>query len=516
MQSRNRLARVVCLLFALSAASISWGQTALATITGTIVDATGAVIANASISVRNLENGQVSTASSSETGNYSVLQLPIGDYDMTITVAGFKTYTHTAFHLAAAQVMREDVTLEVGQTTESVTVTAEASLLKTETTTVAQNVTLAQLNNLPVLGVGTTGSGFRDPFASVRLTAGIQYNNGQNGAPVVATNMVVNGTPANTYGTRLDGMTMNPTGSRLLANQMQTQPSTDAIEEVAIMTSNFAAEYGAAGGAMINMVTKSGTNAFHGSLYDYGTNEALYAHQPYVYLRPKIRQNDMGGTFGGPVRIPKLYNGTNKTFFFFSMELFKQFNMLNGSVSVPTSAYRNGDFSALIPAENRLVTTAAGAYLDPLGRNIPSGTIFDPTTQRAVGTSQVRDPFVGNKIPVARFDPVAVKVLSYVPLPAGTNFEKGLAVGNYIGSWNADRTSKIPSIKLDQNIGASSRLSFYLQETNTRSPRSPAGADAMPDQITGGIRTFSAGTTARVNLDHNLSSRLLLHLGIGW
>ena len=159
---------------------------------------------------------------------------------------------------------------------------------------------------------------------------------------------------------------------------------------------------------------------------------------------------------------------------------------------------------------------SAGVYLDPLGRNIASGTIFDPNTQRPVGTSQVRDPFVGNKIPVSRFDPIAVKVLSYVPLPAGTNFDKGLAVGNYIGSWNADRTSKIPSIKLDQNIGSSSRLSFYLQETNTRSPRSPSGADAMPDQITGGIRTFSSGTTVRLNLDHNLSSRLLLHLGIGW
>ncbi len=495
---------------------IAWGQTALATITGTITDATGAVVASAPVTVRNLENGQVFTASSSETGNYSVLQLPIGDYDLTIAVSGFKTYTHTSFHLAAAQIMREDVKLDIGNISESVTVTAEASLLKTETTTVTQNVTLAQLNNLPVLGVGTTGSGFRDPFSSVRLTAGIQYNNGANGAPVVATNMVVNGTPANTYGTRLDGMTMNPTGSRLLANQMQTQPSTDAIEEVAIMTSNFAAEYGAAGGAMINMITKSGTNAFHGSLYDYGTNEALYAHQPYVGLRPKIRQNDMGGTFGGPVRIPKVYNGSNKTFFFFSMEMFKQFNMLNGSVSVPTAAYRAGDFSALIPAENRLVTTASGVYLDPLGRNIPSGTIFDPATQRAVGNFQVRDAFAGNKIPVARFDPIALKVLSYVPLPSGSNFDKGLATGNYIGEWNADRTSKIPSIKIDQNVGSASRVSFYLQETNTRSPRSPSGADAMPDQITGGIRTFSSGTTVRLNLDHNLSSRLLLHLGVGW
>ena len=118
------------------------------------MDATGAAIANAPISVRNLENGQVFAAASSETGNYTVSQLPIGDYDLSIAVSGFKTYSHTNFHLAAAQVMREDVALEVWQTTESVTVTAEASLLKTETSQVVQNVTLSQLNNLPVLVVG--------------------------------------------------------------------------------------------------------------------------------------------------------------------------------------------------------------------------------------------------------------------------------------------------------------------------------------------------------------------------
>src|SRR5262249_18897012 len=145
------------------------------------------------------------------------------------------------------------------------------------------------------------------------------------------------------------GMTMNPTGPRLMGAQMQTQPSVDAIQEVAIQTSNFAAEYGAAGGAMINMVTKSGTNAFHASAYDYATNEALNAHQPYLGLRNKIRQNDFGGTFGGPIRIPKVYNGTNKTFFFFSFEMFKQTNIVNSSVSVPIAPFRTGDFSSMIP-----------------------------------------------------------------------------------------------------------------------------------------------------------------------
>ena len=244
-----------------------YAQTALATITGRVSDPTGAVVANAPISLKNLDNGQVYAASSSQTGNYTVSQLPIGDYDLTVAVGGFKTYNHSKFHLAAAQIMREDIALEVGSAAESVTVSAESSLLKTENSELAQNVTLAQLNNLPVLAIGSTTGGLRDPFASVKLVPGIMYNNGQNagaGAPSPITQMVVNGTPSNTYQTRLDGMTATPTGPRLIGAQMETQPSVDAIQEVAIQTSNFAAEFGTAGGAMVNMVTKSGTNQYHG------------------------------------------------------------------------------------------------------------------------------------------------------------------------------------------------------------------------------------------------------------
>jgi hypothetical protein len=134
-------------LSAAIAASTLQGQTALATITGTVNDPTGAVVANAPISVRNLDNGVVFTGASSDTGNYTVSQLPIGDYDLTIAVPGFKTYSHTRFHLAASQIMREDVSLQVGSSTDSVTISADASLLKTESSELANNVTLKQLDN---------------------------------------------------------------------------------------------------------------------------------------------------------------------------------------------------------------------------------------------------------------------------------------------------------------------------------------------------------------------------------
>ncbi len=162
-------------------------------------------------------------------------QVQIGDYDLTVAVPGFKTYTHAKFHVAANQIVREDIILEVGRATESVTVTAEASLLKTESSEVAQNVTLSQLQNLPILTVAspTPVSAIRSPrFAwfPARATPTVRtLPRAPRPQPPACPSTA---TPSNTYGTRLDGMTMNPTGPRLIGAQMQTQPSVDAIEEV--------------------------------------------------------------------------------------------------------------------------------------------------------------------------------------------------------------------------------------------------------------------------------------------
>ncbi len=498
--------------------SVGFGQTALATVTGTITDATGAVVANVPVTVKNLDNGQVYSAGSSDTGNYTVSQLPIGDYDLTVKSPGFKTYAHTKFHLAAGQTMREDVLLEVGQATESVTVTAESSLLQTESSELVHNVTLSQLDNLPVLSVGATNDGVRDIFSSSRLLPGIQYFN--SGVFSAVASAVINGTPSNTLQTRLDGATMNPTSTRLGGATMETQPSVEAIQEIAIQTSNFAAEYGTSGGAMVNLVTKSGTNQFHGTGYDYAVNEILNAAQPYTGIRNKLRQHDYGFTIGGPVRIPKLYNGTNKTFFFFSFEQFRQ-KLINSSLpdTLPIPAYRGttggvADFSNLITTENRLIQTATGPYVDPLGRTIQSGTIFDPSSFTIVNGVTVRNPFVNNQIPVTSFDPVAKKILALVPLPQGPNALQ--AGANYLAPVDESRVTNIPSVKIDQNFGSKLHGAFYYQRTNTSTPRTATAADDLPNNITGSAISANAARTFRLNLDHTVTPRLLLHYTLGW
>src|SRR5580658_674308 len=406
-------------------ASAAFGQTGLATITGTITDQSGAHVANAPIVVKSLDTGANFQGASSSTGNYTVTQLPVGDYELSVAVSGFKKYTHTSFHLAAGQTMGEDIALQVGQSTESVTVTAETSLLQTESAEVSGNFTLKQLDDLPLLTVAATNDGVRDYFAASRLLPGVQYCDtatcpgGGSGNAVTVT--VINGTPNNSLATRLDGSTMNPTSSRLGGATMETQSSAETVQEVNIVTSSFAPEFGAGLGAVVNVVTKSGTNDLHGTAYDYLVNTALNATPSYLGVKNAIHQNDYGFTVGGPVWIPKVYNGRNRTFFFFSFEEFLQ-NLLNTTTlsTVPIQAYRNGDFSSLITTENRLVSTASGPYVDPLGRTIPSGTIFDPaSTFTAANGALVRNPFPNNQIPPTEFDPVAVKILSYVPLPQG-------------------------------------------------------------------------------------------------
>src|SRR5579863_4704576 len=511
--------RISLVAILLLPASIGFGQTGLATITGTISDPSGAAIAGAPIEVHNSETGAIFKAASSESGNFTVAQLPVGDYDLAVSVSGFKKYSHTKFHLAAEQTMREDIALTVGQSSDSVTVTAEASLLQTESSELAGNFTLTQLDDLPLLTVGATNDGVRDYFAASRLLPGVQYCDsavcpglGSGSAIVVA---VINGTPSNTLTTRLDGATMNPTSSRLGGATMETQSSTEAVQEVAILTSTFAPEFGAGGGAVVNVITKSGTNAVHGTVYDYLVNTALNAAQPYTGLKNAVHQNDYGFTVGGPVWLPKVYNGRNRTFFFVSFEEFYQ-NLINDTTpaTVPIPAYRNGNFSSLITDENRLVSTATGPYKDPLGNTIPSGTIFDPSSTMTVGGALVRSPFMNNQIPLTSLDPVAAKILGLVPLPLGANASQ--AGSNYLAPYVGSRRSYIPSIKVDHNIGSKLHAAFYFQKTSTSTPRTATGADDLPNVITVSGTSGNAARAYRLNLDHTVTPRLLIHYTLGW
>jgi hypothetical protein len=538
-------ALVVCTLLP---ASLIFGQGALGTITGTVADPSGAVVGNASIEIRNTANGQVSKTVSTATGNYTVGELSVGSYDLTVTATGFKSYKRTGLDLAATQIMRIDIPLEVGSQTESVTVTAEASLLKTESGDLAHNVTNQEMNDLPIMAVGGTfqanTSGYRDPLALAKLVPGILYS--------ANSQMVVNGAPASSEQIRVEGQTAGDTSGLRLYTAIG-QAGAEAIQEVAVQTSNYAAEYGAVGGGIFNTTMKSGTNQLHGSVYDYAANDVLNASQPYTGLKTPTKRHDYGFSAGGPIWIPKVYDGRNKTFVFMSFEEFRENALVTsipaGNPTVPIDAYRNGNFAQVIAGNGNAAgalpfnitstnpatkTSFTQAYIDPLGRSFSSGTIFNPSSVSSVtcvttgapgqpncnnGTVyQVRNAFVNNTIPTSMFDPVAVRILNLVPKPTGANFASGQVGGNYQNPFISQTRAKIPSVKGDQSIGSKQHVSFYGGATLMDAPftATNGNAEGFPSPITGARGSFIYTKTYRLNYDYTLTPTLLLHLGAGW
>ena len=438
---------------------------------------------------------------------------------------GFKKYVRQNLALSPTQTMRIDVSLEVGSSAEAVTVTAEATLMKTESGEVSQTVTGDRLNNLPLLSIGeqqASAAGVRNPWALATLVPGVQYVVGGvfGGVP----NIVANGALANTASYRIEGMDAGNNGT-LNVFTMEVQPSAEAIQEVAVQTSSFAAEYGAVGGGLFNATMRSGTNQWHGSLYDYNVNEAYNASQPYTGLHNKARRNDYGGSLGGPVWIPKIYNGANRTFFFWNFEQYRERQTVSTTtVTVPITDYRNGDFSKVISASgNQFIKLGGANYTDPQGRTIMAGQIFDPQTTRPVtlpnGTVQlVRDPFVGNIIDPTRFDSVAKNIQNLIPKPTGPN--AGSIGNNFNNAQNSERTTEIPSLKLDQTIGSKGHLSFYWSGTRTADQYpivgSPAQPEGFPPALSTVIGNFDRSHTERLNYDHTLSPTMLLHIGVGY
>ena len=522
------------LLFALAA----FGQGNRGSITGTITDPQGAAHPNASIDVKNVDTGEVFHGGTSSTGNY-VISVPAGKYEMTVTATGFKKYVRSNLEVASATDTRQDVKLDLGGVTETVTVTEQAPLMKTESGEVSHQMSTDDVTQLPLLttngGGGPTGAGnIRNPLQEVVLLPGTSFVNDNS--------LVVNGLPANSESIRIEGQ--DSTSNIWKIAQQNSQGGVDAIQEVAVQTSNFNAEYGQAAGGYFNYTMKSGTNAFHGSAYDYFVNEALNAGLPFTdrcaqsslycgpidsrqHIRNRIRRNDYGFTLGGPIAIPKVYDGKNKSFFFFNFEQFRQ-NNLNGTTttSVPTTAYEQGDFSTALC--NSYVGGAAGgaggtctpypavhlvgtqnSAVDPNGTTLVQGQIFDPYSTHLASGSQVRTPYLSNRIPQTSLDPVALAVQKLLPQANAPG-----DINNYnVPAYTSFQHTTNASIKLDHSISPTIKISGYYSQLNTFSPNVDGGI--LPLAL-GGADTNNWNHTSRLNWDQTIRPTLLFHVGVGY
>ena len=484
---------VACLL---AFAWIALPQSDRGTITGTVADPAGAVVPNAGVEIRNVETGAVYQAGTSATGNYTLAQLPAGQYELSVTVPGFKKYVRKNVMVEVAQTYRVDVALEVGANTESVTVVEAAPLLKTESGELSHTVTSNTMNNLPVMGIGAAAgsSGLRNPYAVVQLLPGATYS------PDV--DIRINGMPANTQAMRIDGQDAT---NGWYSVQSQTQGSVDAIQEFAIQTSNYAAELGQAGGGLFNVTMRSGTNQFHGGAYEYFVNEALNAGSPFTndgnghLLRPRQRRNDWGFNLGGPVYLPKLYDGHDKAFFFFNFEHFGETTITNNvSNTVPTLAYRSGNFMQALTGRN--------LGTDGDGRPILENTVYDPASDFVVNGQTYRNPFPNNMVPASQLDPVALKIQNFFPLPTSSGL-----INNLLPTYANPKYTLVPSVKGDYQISSKAKLSGFWSLNRQNNPN----AGAIPPPAQSSQPRLVNSNTIRLSFDETLTPTLLLHFGAG-
>ena len=490
----NQLGLVAVCAFFMTA--VSFAQSDRGTITGTVSDPGNAVVPNAAVTVRNLENGSIDKTVTTATGDYTIPSLRAGTYELTVEAAGFEGFLQRGIGVQVAQVSRIDVTLKIGAATDTVTITADAPLLKTENAEQSTTISSENLLDLPINFTAIAGGSIRNPLSFVSITPGGWY---QPSTPTSSsTNTIrVNGQPNATYKLVIDGQDATSDNAENLSGY---NPPVEAVEEFTLQTSNFAAEFGQIAGGMFNFTSRSGTNQYHGSGYEYFSNTVLNASTPFTNVLPAAHKNDLGFSVGGPVRIPRVYNGRNRTFFFFSLEGYIDRKQGSTTTTVPTAAMRAGNFSAILT--NRTLATIGGAAA-------MENTIYDPASDFPANGAIFRNAFPGNIIPVSRMDPVAMKIQALIPLPLNSN-----ATNNELLVYPYPADQRLPSVKLDHNFSNNSKLSFYFQYYWSHIYSNP-GPDGLPIPITADRYKFPYSYTERLNYDHTVSPHFLVHMGAG-
>lgn len=465
----------------LATVSALFAQGNLGGVSGTIMDSSGSAITDVRITLQNLQTNATHRATSDDRG-FSLRAIPPGLYKLEAEKTGFRKFVREQVSILTATIIELPVTLEVGSVNESVTVQSNAVALQTTSPEVSTVLERKQILDLPIqVGTGaitTAASGRRQPEAFIFLTPGVtgsQWGKSINGSPEFTQEMLIDGISAQLAG--------NP---GFLA---QTAPPYEAIEEFKMQNTLFPAEYGR-GLGVINFTLRSGTNKFHGGLFELFRNNNLDARQFFAARRAVVRFNEAGGSLGGPLWIPKVYNGKDKTFWNFSYSLVRNAPPINGNlVSLPTAEFKGGNFSR---------------YFDNAGALIP---VFDPATTTADGT---RTPFPGNIIPSARASQVAQRAMALMPGPdnPGTYFN------NFVHKGANYTEDDVWSLKADHLFNENHRVSFSIwRSLNDGFVRSEFGAAAGPLGLL--FLSNIKGRNYRFNYDQTVSPTLLHHFGFG-
>jgi hypothetical protein len=423
----------------------SRAQDVRGSISGFVTDPSGGAVAGARVTITNTETNVSQQTETGSGGAYRVLYLLPGKYKVAVEAPGFRRLVREGIELRVSEHLTVDLTLEVGALQETVNVVAEAPLLEVSTATTGQVIDRRRISDLPLAD--------GNPLTLVQLAPGVVVTGGYTSLSALSnsgpSNFEANGSPGGNEFT-LDGAPNTADRQTQGAARVGLQPPTEAVEEFKVVTAGFDAQIGRTAGASVDVSIRSGTNQLRGSLYEFVRNDALAANSFFFNRegRPKQprRFNRYGGTVGGPVWLPKLYQGRDRTFFFVSYERIRTITPDLETLTVPTEDYRKGDFSSLL-------------------NQTPPLYVYDPYSARREGGRIVREPIrCGARLNVIcpdRINAIAKNYLSFLPLP---NTNLGSPTGNFIGNGPGDNRYYVFITRLDHVFNERHRTFFRLSQ----------------------------------------------------
>lgn len=441
---RTRVFLLPTMLLA-SFAPATFAQTVAGQISGLISDPSGAAVAGASVAVTDVDRNVTIRSSSNDSGFYLLSPLPPGRYNLRAEKTGFSAYVANGIPIATQQKAGINITLQVGAVTESVTVTDGAALVDTTTATLSGVVENKRIIDLPLNGRNVYSLAWLTPGVFSQRPANSTANEGFHSIGI----FTVNGGRDSSNAILMDGVpvTMNSNTANMNANS--AVPSVEGVEEFRIQTNSYSAEYGRSGGGVLTIATKSGTNTLHGSLFEFLRNSKMDANNWFANASGNklatFQRNEFGASVGGPISIPKVYDGKNKSFFFAVWEGRRQRSASTRFFTLPTAEQMGGDFSRTLTASGQL------------------RTIYDPftTTPDPARPGQfLRTPFAGNRIPTSRFDPVSANVLKFYGPSPNLPGQPNTGQNNFFFQGKAPTNVDRGTTKIDHNITDKQRIFF--------------------------------------------------------
>src|SRR5262245_26189885 len=513
------IGRAVGLFLALLVCATVFAQGERGALNGIITDQTGAVVAGAEVVATNVETNVETKTTTTDAGVYRLPYLPSGKYKIAVKAQGFQTAVLNDVNLFVAQTLTVDIKLTAGQVAEQMTVAGTAPLLETGTAEIGRYVTKKEFDTWPV----AVGDGRRQIqtfiFTSLPGTVGETFQGSINGGQYYSHEILIEGMPLGRFD--LQGGSNN-----------EFSPSAETISEFKLQSGAIGAQYGGGQTSVANFAIKSGGNDFHGSAYTYVQNDALRANSftnkangrnPATGLerspRPPFKLLNYGGSVTGPVWIPKIHNGRNKTFFLGSVEVTRVRNFTSTAFSrLPTVDFKRGDFSRLFnPAftGNTLSGTQVGT--DALGRPVIFGQIYDPRTARLVNGVVVRDPFPGNIIPQSQWSPVSSAILSKAGI-TDPLFDRLLDNIPNLSSSSPVFDERMYTAKIDHKLSDAHRISGVYSHNYRNRNNSPGGRWGLPPELPTGVYQlqYTPGRMVRFAYDWTISSNLLNHVALGY